>query len=456
MASPLCQVKFGAGAYASTTNGINATAGSVVVINLISSIGAPTWAIACVYADDLSTVATVNASLTIDPAGRTATFTAPVAGRGYIFQSVINAGNNLATNQPDPTTATTFGIWVPTASGARVLIPNETFESSSTSGWVADVNFPIRNPSTGGGTVATGTGIPHIVGGLQNAAATLIVDADVSATAAIALSKLAPGTNGDLLVYSAGAWNRLPIGSTGQTLQVVSGLPAWVSTTFDPSTFAWGGWWRASYAASPWAGAASAGSSSGRSLTETTNPATAGSAVNGYTPANLNSTTTKLNGSGVAWIGQSSYTMMALVKLTAYAGSTQTNPYDYPFIVADTPGNWGMYVTTTGVGLYHNDTAVGVKSITAAMTSSAWHLVVATYDGTNITIFIDGVQSAQLAAIDLDPTYPSAPIYVGQNYAGAQHVACQLLELGLSGNAMTVAQMSGMKSSFNARYGLSL
>ena len=131
MASPLCQVKFGAGAYASTTNGINVTAGSVVVINLISSIGAPTWAIACVYADDLSTVASVNASLTIDPVGRTATFTAPVAGRGYIFQSVINAGNNLATNQPDPTTATTFGIWVPTASGARVLIPNETFEMAT-------------------------------------------------------------------------------------------------------------------------------------------------------------------------------------------------------------------------------------------------------------------------------------------------------------------------------------
>ena len=171
MASPLCQVKFGAGAYASTTNGINATAGSVVVINLISSIGAPTWAIACVYADDLSTVASVNASLTIDPVGRTATFTAPVAGRGYIFQSVINAGNNLATNQPDPTTATTFGIWVPTASGARVLIPNETFESSATSGWVADVNFPIRNPSTGGGTTPTGTGFATVTAGAFDAAA---------------------------------------------------------------------------------------------------------------------------------------------------------------------------------------------------------------------------------------------------------------------------------------------
>ena len=219
MASPLCQVKFGAGAYASTTNGINATAGSVVVINLISSIGAPTWAIACVYADDLSTVASVNASLTIDPVGRTATFTAPVAGRGYIFQSVINAGNNLATNQPDPTTATTFGIWVPTASGARVLIPNETFESSATSGWVADVNFPIRNPSTGGGTVPTGTGIPHIVGGAQNAAASLIVDADVSAVGAGKLTGTVAVANGGTGLAAAG--------TTGTFLTIVAGAPAY-------------------------------------------------------------------------------------------------------------------------------------------------------------------------------------------------------------------------------------
>jgi hypothetical protein len=60
-----------------------------------------------------------------------------------------------------------------------------------------------------GGTTPTGTGIPHIVGGVQNAAASLIVDADVHAAAAVAVSKLAPaGTNGHVLTTSAGvaAW----------------------------------------------------------------------------------------------------------------------------------------------------------------------------------------------------------------------------------------------------------
>ena len=40
------------------------------------------------------------------------------------------------------------------------------------------------------GDPPTGTGIPHVVGGVQDAAASLIVNADVHASAAIAGSKL--------------------------------------------------------------------------------------------------------------------------------------------------------------------------------------------------------------------------------------------------------------------------
>lgn len=58
--------------------------------------------------------------------------------------------------------------------------------------------------SGGGGTVPTGTGVPHIVGGVQNAAASLIVNADVDAAAAIAVSKLAAGTNTYVLTTTAG------------------------------------------------------------------------------------------------------------------------------------------------------------------------------------------------------------------------------------------------------------
>ncbi len=44
----------------------------------------------------------------------------------------------------------------------------------------------------GGGSTPTGTGIPHIVGGVQNAAASLIVNADIAAATGIAGSKINP------------------------------------------------------------------------------------------------------------------------------------------------------------------------------------------------------------------------------------------------------------------------
>ena len=55
----------------------------------------------------------------------------------------------------------------------------------------------------GGGSVPTGTGIAHIVAGVQQAAASLIVDADIHASAAIALSKIVNPT-GTGLVKSVG------------------------------------------------------------------------------------------------------------------------------------------------------------------------------------------------------------------------------------------------------------
>jgi len=62
----------------------------------------------------------------------------------------------------------------------------------------------VDNPATGatdvtisgggGGSTPTGTGLPHIVGGVQDAAASLVVNADVDAAAAIAASKVVQAT----------------------------------------------------------------------------------------------------------------------------------------------------------------------------------------------------------------------------------------------------------------------
>ncbi len=72
---------------------------------------------------------------------------------------------------------------------------------------------------------ATGTGIPHVVAGALSAASSLIVNADVNAAAAIAVSKLAPsGTAGDVLTTTGGVpvW-AAPVGGGGLGANVTSG-----------------------------------------------------------------------------------------------------------------------------------------------------------------------------------------------------------------------------------------
>jgi hypothetical protein len=51
-------------------------------------------------------------------------------------------------------------------------------------------------------------------------------------TADAAVPSPASPANGDILIRSGGAWNRLPKGSDGQQLQLVSGIPAWVTNSY--------------------------------------------------------------------------------------------------------------------------------------------------------------------------------------------------------------------------------
>ncbi len=142
MASPTCEVKDGAAAYQSTTDGANVTPGQTVTIRLASQAGVRPWSIACVSVDDLSNAAAVNASLVIDSVAKTATFTAPVAGRAYRFQSTINQGIGADGVARDDYSVT-FGVYTQVG-GLRVHAVDELFESNSVQGWGADVNALIR------------------------------------------------------------------------------------------------------------------------------------------------------------------------------------------------------------------------------------------------------------------------------------------------------------------------
>ncbi len=149
-ASPLCEIKNGAAAYAATTSGVDITPSATIIIRLASTVDVSTWLIECATTDDTSDAATVTASLTIDSALRTATFTAPAAGKAYRFRSRVNNGLDV-NNVADTALETTFCVYTLTNS-RRVMAADETTEGDATFGWIKWLNDLIRNPTAGSST----------------------------------------------------------------------------------------------------------------------------------------------------------------------------------------------------------------------------------------------------------------------------------------------------------------
>lgn len=145
MVSPAVEIKEGAGAYQSSDGGFDATPAATITIHLIDT-SADSWSISCISTDDTSVAATVTSGLTIDTVARTASFTAPAAGKAYRFQSVVNGGVN-GQGRSDSSYTTTFCVYTLTG-GRRVLAADETTESDATFGWIASYNDMVRNPTT--------------------------------------------------------------------------------------------------------------------------------------------------------------------------------------------------------------------------------------------------------------------------------------------------------------------
>ena len=178
---------------ACTANGsatpIDATASSTVTIALANTSGANFWGITAVNADDLTSVASINATLVVNQVAKTATFTSPSSsGSCVIFQSTV--GVSLASTQGfgkdangivQSSFSTTFKVNVKTANGLRVVGTNETTEQAA-AGWIAEINAAIR-ALTSSGLSVTGTGIVVAVAGA------------ISGTASLGASDTLLGTN---------------------------------------------------------------------------------------------------------------------------------------------------------------------------------------------------------------------------------------------------------------------
>ncbi len=142
MASAACTVKDGSSAAVTTPPYALVTPGNAVTIALADATGNPTWSISCVYADDTTAPATINAGLTVNGTAKTATFTAPAAGKAMIFRSVVNGG--LLNGQAYAPYVSTFKVATATAGGLIVAATNEQYEHDAVYGWTGVLNAAVR------------------------------------------------------------------------------------------------------------------------------------------------------------------------------------------------------------------------------------------------------------------------------------------------------------------------
>ncbi len=127
---------------------------------------------------------------------------------------------------------TTFDLREPALLNDKMPLPLKYLQNgAATNGQVIAFNGTDNEwePANAVSTVLTSA---HIFVGNGSGLATDVPmsgDATMDNTGAVAVSKLTitGASTGDILIYSGGAWVRLPAGTMGQVLTMGASLPAW-------------------------------------------------------------------------------------------------------------------------------------------------------------------------------------------------------------------------------------
>lgn len=168
------------------------------------------------------------------------------------------------------------------------------------------------------------------------------------------------------------------------------------STAFDPSSLALTSWFR-DYAASPWAGTASAGTSGAATATEATNAPSSGSALNGHPAAVFDGTNDilTLNGTLDTYYNASALSGWVLVDVTAVADIGVVSKGAYTAIFSATASaRHGVYIINSGgvytIGVYVTITGALARFVETTFALAAPKLVQWKSDGVDIWIRING------------------------------------------------------------------
>ncbi len=231
---------------------------------------------------------------------------------------------------------------------------------------------------------------------------------------------------------------------------VVHGYEYTVPFTFEPTSLALTGYWRANYTGAPWVGTASAGTSGSQDLTIGDAAPSTGSAVNGYTPADLDGTDDELifDGTIDTYFAAGVLSMFFLIWFDTADGQIVYDSGDSRINVFKT--------TAEGVGIsYNNGDAVAIR----ACATGAWKLFTVRADGANVQVGINEAPGAAGGASS-DPhsgtlSTLTGTLTLGTTF-GAGQLNAKILEIGFSDVALTDQNFADIKTYCNSRYALSL
>jgi hypothetical protein len=229
---------------------------------------------------------------------------------------------------------------------------------------------------------------------------------------------------------------------------------------FDPTKLALSAYWRASYSSAPWAAVATAGVSAttGNLVHNATDP-TAGTAVNGKTPARFNGTSTSLVNATDVLTGnvltEAAGTIFGLINVASAAAATG-NTYDDAALLIDGNTDCGITIATSG-GFVNASGYVydgSYEIVTKLVGTGAWALCVLRWNGTTLGLTVNSATEVTHAASTA--TVMTGTIQVGEGYAGGKYLAADVLELGCAAYRFSDTDIANFKSYCNSTYALSL
>lgn len=228
---------------------------------------------------------------------------------------------------------------------------------------------------------------------------------------------------------------------------------------FDPATIPLTGWWRGSYAGSPWSGTASAGGSASRSISEGTTPPAVGTPFSGYAPANFNGSNAFL----ASPLGANSFFTAnagggwVLAKASSAAADLGAGSrLGDPGLLCEAGGGTTLTVgfSAGGASIAAYDGASWVD-VAATMSTGAYHLVFFRWNASVLEIGVDGGAMSSTPFTGISGGAFTGLLNMGVNWGGA-YFDGDILDAGTLSSFPSDTVRTNIRAYVNARYALSL